>query len=67
MSTNEVADAVRALRDSVTPCLAGRSDETGTHVESLTEAVMGMTAALVQIAAALDGIAEAIRERGAPA
>lgn len=38
-------------------------DAAGVRVESLTEAVMGMTAATVQVADALRSIADAIRER----
>ena len=42
--------------------MAGK-DATGGHVGSLTEAVMGMTAGLVRIAEAIDGLADAVRER----
>ena len=38
-------------------------DATGGCVDSLTEAVMGTTAGLVQIANAISDLAEAIRER----
>ena len=40
-------------------------DETGGRVESLTEAVMGMTAGLCRIAEAIAGLADAVRERNA--
>jgi hypothetical protein len=60
--TIDVADAIRALRDAVTPNIHGARDATDGHVESLTEAVMGMTAALVQIAEGLHSIAGAVQE-----
>lgn len=44
------------------PGIAGGNDAAGGRVESLTEAVMGVTAGLVQIADALNNVAEAIRE-----
>lgn len=51
------------LADAITPLAFGAgTDATGGHVSSLTEAVMGMTAGLVQIAEAIDNLADAIRE-----
>jgi hypothetical protein len=38
-------------------------DATGGRVESLTEAVMGLTAGMVQIANAIESLACAVRER----
>jgi len=38
-------------------------DAAGGTVDSLTEAVMGTTAGLVQIAEAINNLAEAVRER----
>lgn len=38
------------------------TDEAGVSVDSLTEAVMGVTAGLCRIAKAIDGLAEAVRE-----
>ena len=53
------------LARAITPlsALAG-TDAAGGHVESLTEAVMGVTAGLVQIAEAIGDLAEAVREHG---
>lgn len=46
---------VRGLKNAVTPAYAGGSqDAGGSHVESLTEAVMGATAGLTQIADAIN-------------
>lgn len=56
--------AMAQVADAITPQGAvGGSDATGGHVRSLTEAVMGMTAGLVQIAEAIDNLAEAVRDR----
>ena len=52
-----VADAITPLRS-----LPGK-DSTGGYVSSLTEAVMGMTAGLTEIANAIADLAEAVRER----
>jgi hypothetical protein len=61
-----VAEAIResshTLARAITPVDAlGGHDATGGYVRSLTEAVMGNTAALMAIAAALESIAQAIR------
>lgn len=61
-NTNMV-DIVRQLANAITPNIAGNKDATGGHVESLTEAVMGMTGALVQIASAIEQVAEAMAEQ----
>lgn len=59
----ELADRIGAVANAITPRgLAPGHDATGGTVASLTEAVMGMTAALVQVAEGLRDIAEAIRE-----
>jgi hypothetical protein len=62
-----VAQSLRKIADSITPVDAapGR-DFVGGHVESLTEAVMGMTAAIVQVADALYDIATALRDGQQP-
>lgn len=57
-----LADALRKIANAITPTVAGNRDATGGHVESLTEAAMGISAGLVQIANALTDVAEAIRE-----
>jgi hypothetical protein len=68
VSKNEAAaigDALTAIANAITPraALRGR-DAAGGAVESLTEAAMGITAGLVQIAEALNNVADAIRARG---
>ena len=63
---NAVADGFTKLARAITPlsALAG-TDAAGGRVESLTEAIMGVTAGLVQIADAIGDLAEAVRERDA--
>ncbi len=67
-SEEELGEAIRAgffrLANAVTPlsALAG-TDASGGRVESLTEAVMGVSAGLVMIADAITDLAEAVRER----
>lgn len=57
-------EGLRLVANAITPVgsLAGE-DATGGRVASLTEAVMGMTKAMVQIADAIDHLAEAVSER----
>lgn len=59
---SNLTDAVRRLGAAITPNVIGCSDATGGHVESLTEAVIGMTAGLCRIADAIESLAEAVRE-----
>ena len=61
-----VAGGLTKLARAITPlsALAG-TDAAGGRVESLTEAIMGVTAGLVQIADAIGDLAEAVRERDA--
>ena len=61
-----ISDGLGNLAKAVTPlgALAG-TDAVGGQVESLTEAVMGVTAGLVRIADAISDLAEAVREREA--
>jgi hypothetical protein len=61
-----VCDGFLALANAVTPsgALAG-TDAAGGRVESLTEAVMGVTSGLLEIADAINNLAEAVREREA--
>ena len=63
---NAVANGFTKLARAITPlsAMAG-TDAAGGRVESLTEAVMGVTAGLVQIAEAISDLAEAVRERDA--
>lgn len=58
-----VANSAGAIANAITPSGAGGRDAAGGYVASLTEAGMGIAAALVQISQSIDGLAEAIRER----
>jgi len=56
--------AGRKVANSITPTGVGNgTDATGGTVGSLTEAVMGLTAAMVKIADAIDRVAGAIEDR----
>jgi hypothetical protein len=59
-----VVDAIetagRRIAEAISPMIPGSSDASGGHVESLTEAVMGVTAGLCSIAAAIEHLAEAV-------
>jgi len=57
-----IADAIQKLATAIKPNAAPGHDEMGGTVDSLTEAVMGVTAGLNAIAEAIDGLAEAYRE-----
>ena len=57
-----IAQALYSLRHSVTAPASAGHDAFGGHVESLTEAVMGQTAGLHAIAAAIVELAEAVRD-----
>ena len=57
---DRIATALFRMGDAITPCVAGSQDATGGHIESLTESVMGVTAGLVQIAVAIDRVADAM-------
>lgn len=61
---DRLARATFAVAKAITPrdAAAGR-DASGGSVESLTEAVMGITGGLHRIADAIDNLAEAVRER----
>lgn len=54
--------AIKKIAAAITPVAVPGTDATGGTVDSLTEAVMGITAGLVRIANALEMIAEAIQE-----
>lgn len=58
------AEAVRMVASAITPrgALPG-TDSSGGHITSLTEAVMGITAGLFEVASAIRDLAEAVRER----
>jgi hypothetical protein len=60
----QIYDGLRSVSSAITANSAsGGPDETGGHVECLTEAVMGMTSALSRIADGLYEIARAIEEK----
>jgi len=61
---DDVTGAIRAIAAAVYPpgALPGH-DATGGTIASLTEAVMGINAGLIQVANSLESIATAIRER----
>lgn len=59
---NHLSYSTRRIADAITPNITGGKDETGGHVESLTEAVMGMTRGLCQIASSIELLAEVIRD-----
>lgn len=59
-----VARSADRIATAITPRAAAGKDANGGHVESLTEAVMGMTAGLVAIAQAINELASAVREGG---
>ena len=50
MKTEDLAISVNSVADAITASGVPGSDAVGTHVSSLTEAVMGITGALVRIA-----------------
>ena len=59
-----IADAAKATANAITPLGAMKgTDAAGGCVGSLTEAVMGMTAGLFQIAAAIESLAESVRDK----
>jgi hypothetical protein len=55
---NALATATSRVANAITPNIAGNNDASGTHVASLTEAVMGVTAGLFAIAGAINDLAE---------
>jgi hypothetical protein len=60
---NEFLDAARAIADAIASRgAAPGTDATGGRVACLTEAVMGLTAAMCKIADAIDSVADAMRE-----
>ena len=61
---NYLANSAGRIAKSITPLgdAAGR-DATGGTVGSLTEAVMGITAGLVQVASAIESLADAVSSR----
>lgn len=60
-----LAWSAKRIAEAITPNVAAGHDEVGGHVESLTEAAMGITSALCKISYSIDGLAEAVREHDA--
>jgi hypothetical protein len=58
--SESVAQAAHEIATAITPDAHPGHDETGGTVASLTEAVMGMTTALVRIAQAIELVAAAV-------
>lgn len=60
---NNIANAIRRLAEAVLPYAAAPSeDASGGFVNSLTEAVTGMTTGLVRIADSINRVADSISE-----
>lgn len=57
----KIPNSLKSIARAILPDAAGGSDASGSHVDSLTEAVMGVTAGLVSIAEALNNVADALR------
>jgi hypothetical protein len=69
MTEREIASAITSglnnIANAITPRNTGPGlDAVGGTVDSLTEASMGLTAALVQVADAISNLADAVRETG---
>ena len=59
----ELAECTEKIANAITPLGVGNGkDATGGHIDSLTEAVMGITAGLVEISNSISDLAQAIRE-----
>ncbi len=63
-SIKDLSESAKRIAYSITPPVAGNKDASGGHVESLTEAVMGVTGGLCKIAEAIESLAEAVRSSG---
>lgn len=57
-----IEEGLNRLSGAITARAMQGTDATGGTVYSLTESVMGVTAALVQIADAVNNLAESVRE-----
>ena len=59
---SSLSRSTRQIANAITPMgVAGGSDGCGNHVESLTEAVMGITDGLIRVADSISELAEAVR------
>lgn len=56
-----LSERTRQASEAITPNAGGSQDATGGYVSSLTEATMGVTAALVRIAESISELASAVR------
>ena len=63
-AVEQLADSAKRIGVSITPIAAAGKDDNGGHVESLTEAVMGMTGGLIRIASAIESLANAVEGIG---
>lgn len=62
-NVDKVVEAIKGLSNAITPSDAcGNEDASGVLVDSLTEAVMGMTAGLIRIADSISELASAVRD-----
>ena len=65
-TTDDIARALSRLANAIKPSSTSPGhDEAGGTVDSLTEAVMGVTTGLCKIAASISDLADAVRSRGA--
>ena len=60
---DNLAQNVKRIATAITPAAAAGQDASGGHVESLTEAVMGINAGLVKVAEAISELADAVSLR----
>jgi hypothetical protein len=62
--SDEIAKSIDRLADSITPFRSAPGhDKSGGYVASLTEAVMGVTAGLCEIAEAIHRLADVMEKR----
>lgn len=59
----QLARNVKGVYEAITVTAVAGTDAAGGHVSCLTEAVMGVTAGLFQIAAALESVADALASK----
>ena len=68
MKHNEMTDMelvshqINRVAQAITADVPGNTDAAGGRVESLTEAVMGLTAGMVKIAEAIERVADAMED-----
>jgi phage-related protein len=58
---NNLSDSAKTIAKAIVPPVHGSKDASGCYVESLTEAVMGVTGGLCNIAEAIENLADAVR------